>query len=438
VWNRPHVKLVGLPNGVFEDLVVYISRKMIAPTLLLMLAACSGSDSKDGVDPSNLTATASMFRVPALISVAPSSVTVAIGAKTTLSSVIKDASGQLLPGLRSSWAEWYSSDTTIAKVGMTSGVVTGVHSGVVTITAVAGLASAKSNVTVNGTSSPTPLPPTPTPPTPVPPTPTPPSSGTGLSGLGLISDDFTKYSSTAAFLANVTSNIGGTGGLGSLYGDGANANLAQIDPSVQYNGHAALKYNQPGGVSNTPELWVRLPQSLSVMWLRAKIRFSPGFTTTGTLGNSANAYKMLGWAWDTYDGSGRVEIANTSQYQLYWTALAKSTGAVVGGGVYGMGGSVNTEWTDGGWYDYIVEVDFSKNPGVARLWMAKDGQTPVLRATSSSNMQGSAALPKLTNVNWGMNFNQVRAAGQTQALWYGQWEVVDGVAHPDPYKLGVQ
>jgi hypothetical protein len=261
-----------------------------------------------------------------------------------------------------------------------------------------------------------------------------------LSGLALVSDDYSKYASTAAFLANVSSNIGGTGNyLTSLYNDGVSANLAQIDPSVQYNGHATLKYNQPGGSAASPSFEVYFPngKTLTKMWLRAKIRFSPGFTTTGTLSNSANAYKALGWGWNTYDGSGRLEITNTNQYDFYWTPIYN--GSSIGGGTHTSAGTVGTQWTDGAWYDYIIECDFSNGiTGVSRVWISKDGQTPVLRATSSGALTGGRALPGLDYVALGLNFNQVRAANQTQALWYGQWEVVDGVAHPDPFGLGVQ
>jgi len=236
----------------------------------------------------------------------------------------------------------------------------------------------------------------------------------------------------------VTSNIGGTGGATSLYNDGVNANLAEIDPLVQYNGHSTLKYNQPGGSAASPSFEAYFPngQTLTKMWLRAKVRFSPGFTTTGTLSNSANAYKLLGWGWNTYDGSGRLEITNTNQYDFYWTPLLN--GSSLGGGTHTSGGSISTEWSDGGWYDYILECDFSAGTsGVSRVWMARDGQVPVLRATSSGTIGGNT-LPGLRYVALGLNFNQVRAANQTQAVWFGQWEVVDGVAHPDPFGLGVK
>lgn len=284
---------------------------------------------------------------------------------------------------------------------------------------------------------------TPTPPPPVvvdtnpvvttPPTPpTNPSSSTWVVG-----DSFTQYKTTAAFLANVSSAIGGTGNPGtSVYTDGANASQASIDPTVLYNGHQTLKYTQPGGIANSPELWAKVSPSSKNIWFRAKIRFSPGFTTTGVTPNSAAAYKLLGMAWDTYDGSLRLEITNTTQYQLYWGPTAKSSGVALVTVQYGDMKNITTEWTDGQWYDYIIDLDFTKPQGVARVWRAKDGQAPVLTGTSATSMlSASNPWPNINQVMLGMNFNQQRAAGQNQALWYGRWEAIDGIAHPNPYGL---
>jgi hypothetical protein len=359
------------------------------------------------------------------ITLLPVTATLAVGSSLALNGNIKGTDGVDLTAVLGPEATLRSSDTTIATVS-NLGLVTGLRNGVDTIIAQVGSLSQTSIITVVGGSSGST-------------SPSQPSSGSGspLSGLALVSDDYSKYGSTQDLLANISSNIGGTGSPSTaLYTDGVNPQLAELDKTVTYNGHATVKYNQPGGVANSPELWVGLRQTLSHLWLRAKVRFSPGFTTTGTLANSANAYKLLGWGWNAYDGSGRLEISNTNQYQLYWNVQDKNTGTLIGGGVYGIGGNITTEWSDGGWYDYIIEVDFSQAiTGIARLWMAKDGETPVLRTVSSSTMQGGAALPGLTEVMLGMNFNQVRTAGQTQALWFGEWEVVDGSQYANPYNV---
>ena len=265
------------------------------------------------------------------------------------------------------------------------------------------------------------------------------STGPGLSGLALLSDDFTGYANTAALQNRIGVNVGGTAsGLGMLYNDGQNGQLAEIDQSVLYNGHPTMKYNAPGGIASIPELWPTLPHPLSTMWLRVKIRFSPGFTTTGTLTNSSNAYKLLGWGFAGSYGSGRVEITNTTQYQLYYATQAVSNSYIPTStpAQFGIAGNVTSEWTDGNWYDYILEYKItSPTTSVARLWMARDGSTPVLRATSTSTSLTGYTMPDVSRVMLGMNFNQVRTASQNQALWYGQWEVVDGNQHPNPFGL---
>jgi hypothetical protein len=259
------------------------------------------------------------------------------------------------------------------------------------------------------------------------------ATGPGLSGLALVSDNFAKYSSTTELMANITSYAGGTGDYRTaFYIGGVNANLIQIDKTVLYNGHATMKYNQPGGTAKTPELKVYFP-ARSHIWYRVKVRFSPGFTTKGTLVNSSNAYKLISWGWDGVEGSGRIEITNTTEYQLYENVQTGPT--LIGGGNYLIGGSITTEWSDGGWYDYVVEVDHSQSTGVIRLWRGKNGQALVYKGQVIEKMNNGSLMPAITNIAVGLNFNQVRAADQNQALWWGQWEVVDGTQHPNPFGL---
>ena len=255
-----------------------------------------------------------------------------------------------------------------------------------------------------------------------------------MTGFGIVSDDFTHYSSTADLERNISSLAGGTGDYHTvLYSDGLNGQLATLDNTVLYNGHATMKYKQPGGGMSTPQLHVYFPAATHI-WYRVKVRFSPGFTTTGVLTNSANAYKLISWGWSNgFDGSGRIEISNTTQYELYENV---QTGpSLVGGSQYLTAGNITTEWTDGGWYDYIVEVDHSQPAGVIRMWRAKDGQTPIYQGQQQETMNNGSSMPPLTNIAVGLNFNQVRAPNQAQALWWGQWEVVDGTQHPNPFGL---
>ena len=86
---------------------------------------------------------------------------VGIGNTVRLATSVVGASGQRLPGMESLLARWKSSDTTIATVSVT-GVVKGLHAGIVTISAFAGRQTASSTVTVGtgrtGTTGHTPQP----------------------------------------------------------------------------------------------------------------------------------------------------------------------------------------------------------------------------------------------------------------------------------------
>jgi hypothetical protein len=46
-------------------------------------------------------------------------------------------------------------------------------------------------------------------------------------------------------------------------------------------------------------------------------------------------------------------------------------------------------------------------------------------------MNDGSPMPLLSYISVGLNFNQVRA--QSQAVWWGEWEVVDGNQHPNPF-----
>ena len=412
-----------------------LPRNMVFSTFLLAVAAgCSGTDIlPTSVDSPSAKVLASRLTTSPTITITPNPASVAVGSSVKLSVNVK--------------AHWSSSDTTIAQVAP-SGSVSGRKDGIVVITASANGISAIDTVTVgtgvaatttttsitNALSTSTTSTSTTSTTTS---TTTTSSTGSGLSGVGLFADDFTQYHNTADLMANTSSLIGGTGNYQTvLYNDGANANLVSLDTVVRYNGHATMRYDQPGGVATTPTLHHAFYSvaPLTKMWLRAKIRFSPGYTTTGTLTNSANAYKMLGWGWSGFNGRGSLEISNTNEYEFYWYVF-NSTGQTIAGGNVSSAGTISTEWTDGGWYDYILEYEItSDTTAIARAWFQKDGAAPTLRAvTTGAGPVGT--IPAVNAVFLGLNFNQVRATTQNQSIWYGQWEVVDGTQHPNPFSI---
>ena len=261
-------------------------------------------------------------------------------------------------------------------------------------------------------------------------------------GNGLVSADyFAQYATTA----NLQAKIGR--GVSFLYYDNIDPQLASIDNTVKYNGGNTMKYTFPASSATSPQL-VTPVRPLTNMWLRVKIRFSPGFTTTGeyngvvTAANptgyySANAYKFLSWAWEGLNGRSEIMITNTNEYQNLIDVFPPDYGTTGGRPsmqAYASAGRVSTEWSDGGWYDYIIHYEIL-TPLTARqrLWIARDGSTPVLRATSNLTALADVPLPPINRVQFGRNFNQLRKANQAQYIWYGQWEIYDGKINARPF-----
>jgi hypothetical protein len=302
-------------------------------------------------------------------------------------------------------AVWTSSNPLVASVAR-RGLVTGNKLGVVTISAKSGNLTVSKMLVVAGVTYVQPA----------------------ISAKRLLGDDFTSYSNSAALMANV--------GVGRLYNDGVNQHLATIDTSVKYNGHQTMKYNQAGGTSATPELWPSLPTKLPNVWLHAVIRYSPGWTTKGVLTNGTdNSYKILAMGWSGYDARAGFQFDNTSAYHIFTNAVTR-TGQTAMPAVYGFAGSPTTEWQDGAWYDYYLNYEvLTPTTTRYRLFKCRSGQTPVLVATVNNTVSSGYAAPLVGSVMLGQNFNQVRAATQNQAIWYGLWEVVDGATYPNPFKI---
>jgi hypothetical protein len=303
-------------------------------------------------------------------------------------------------------AVWTSSNAQIASVSK-KGVVTGNTLGFVTISAKSGNLIASKILVVSGITFVQPA----------------------ISAQRLMGDDYTTYSTTAAFMANV--------GIGRLYNDGVNQSLVSLDTSVKYNGHATLRYNQPGGTDKTPELWPSLPNGMKLtnVWLHVVIRYSPGWTTKGVMTNTDNSYKILGFGWSNYYARAGFHLANTTAYQIFTNAV-NTSGQTVMPAVFGMAGSPTTEWQDGGWYDYYLHYEATSATATRfRLWRGRAGQAPVLVATVNNSVPVGAKVPSVGSVMLGQNFNNIRAASQNQAIWYGMWEVIDGSTYPKPYAI---
>jgi hypothetical protein len=266
-----------------------------------------------------------------------------------------------------------------------------------------------------------------------------PAGGNGpeLSGKAFLSDDYHAYSSSAALRSNISSLHAGTGDPHtSLYNDGPSAGLAELDATVTYNGHPTVKYNQPGGTAAGPQMWPSFPKGklLTDMWFRAVIRFSPGFTTYGVTPNCAKAYKLLGWGWEGMTGRGGLGFTNTTDYTFTWglESAGKSLGFTEPTGFR----KVTTEWTDGAWYDYVIHYEqTSATTTRTTLYIGRNSETPRLVYVMNGAANPGVTVPPVDRVMLGLNFNSVREQSQNQALWYGEWEVVDGSQYANPFDL---
>lgn len=261
------------------------------------------------------------------------------------------------------------------------------------------------------------------------------TDGPDLSGKAFLSDNY-QYANTAALLANISANAGGRGSPHTaLYDDGPNAGRAVVDTNVTYNGHPTVRYDQLSGTSAGPEMWAgfRNGKTVTNMWLRAIIKFSPGFTTYGVTPNSANAYKLLGWGWAGTNGRGGLGFTNTNEYTFTWS-VASLTGNNLGVTELTGPRTVTTEWSDGAWYDYVVHYE-QTSATITRTsyYIGRSNATPVLIFTMNGAIKSGSSIPPVNRVMLGLNFNSTRV--KSQALWYGQWEVVDGSQYANPFNL---
>ncbi len=483
--------------------------------ILTAVACAGTDANKNGPDVADLTATDYSLPASAVVQVAPNAPALDIGQTVKLATAFVDGAGRPVEGVMGVLARWRSSDTTIATVsvtGVVKGLKDGhvtitamagrrVASSFVTVrhrpttsteqqpdtgksvaqtdaatTTAPTAAPAKPETPATSTpatttpaTTPT-KPPTVTPPPPAsappvaaaPPTAPAPISapisspqtgidGPSLSGNAFVSDDYRSYANTAALIAKVSVNVGGTGSpQASLYTDGPNAGTAQLDPAVTYNGHPTVRYDQRSGTTQGPEMWVGFPngKTLTNMWLRAVIRFSPGFTTLGTTPNSANAYKLLGWSWAGTNGRGGLGFTNTTDYTFTW-GVQSYQGANLGFTEPTGFRKVTTEWSDGAWYDYVIHYQqISATTTRTSFYLGRNNSTPQLVYTMDGAINPGSAIPPVNGVMLGLDFEldsyhiagavvwPVGSGGRRPVLQSVQPELTSAFAHQPKERRG--
>lgn len=390
-------------------------RTMITVFLPFLFAVGGCSDAVQPIDPT----------MPASLIVTPAKSEVGVDSSVAVNVVAVNSNGNPVTAT----LRWSVSDTTIAVVS-DHGLVSGRSQGMVTVSASSGSVTGTTSITVRQANAAVPGPTAPTPP----------ATGAGLSGFAFAYDDFSSYASTAELVGAIPGSPAPQVTSNPRYVEINNSDLLLLDRTVLYNGHPTLRYRQPESSDRSPSLYVPVSPNRDKVWIRGKIRWAPGFSTEGTGFNSEGnvsspSYKIIDWAWSgVFVGRGGFDVTNGNQYQLSFDVRREGGTTVIGPFAYGVAGRAAAEWTDGLWYDYIVYFErLSDSQTRSRVWMARDGETPVLRATVDGPMIVGAVAPRVARVMLGLNFNQVRRAGQNQALWWGQWEIVDGSKYANPF-----
>lgn len=266
------------------------------------------------------------------------------------------------------------------------------------------------------------------------------NNGTGPPPPGnytvVVGDNWT-YSSDAQLMAANLFNWGASGVAGPIdnYVDLVNdATFGQV-----------VRITQPLDSTEgfSPQMHKVLPVPLDKVWWRFRIRFSVGWTAVGSGGvSTGNAYKVAHMYMPGGGAAGRtrVDIENTTQINFGFGFPGRSYTQTAQSGNWS--GTVNTEFTDGQWYEFIFYHEkLGVTTGRTRWWRRKltQGGTIVDNPFFFAQIDATGAtsadtFPQIREIAQGINKN--RSNDQTQYIYWGPWEVVDGSIYPNPFGVG--
>ncbi|KPL02361.1 MAG: hypothetical protein AMK75_02870 [Planctomycetes bacterium SM23_65] len=185
----------------------------------------------------------------------------------------------------------------------------------------------------------------------------------------------------------------------------------------------------------------KFAKPLDNFWVRLRVRYSPGFTLRGSSPRHANAsYKLFFILFQKATGRSGIEFANGTQY-FYSNGQGNFKRKTEKGfGTHKHGGHVEGEWTDGEWYEHIIHREVTgPNMYVHRFYrrrLTENGKIVDLPwnfwGLETIGQEGQVARP-VRAIQLGANKN--KSNDQTQHLYWGPWEVVDGSRYPNPFNL---
>ena len=338
--------------------------------------------------------------------------TIAQGATSQLTAVLRDAAGNVLTGRVVTWS---SSNTAVATVA--NGLVTGVAPGTATITATSEGRSGTTNITV----------PTPTPPPP-------PGQYTVYAG-----DDWHSYTSVADMKAKQQTSGGGFWWY--ITGDPYQYVSLQQDPT--FGQVVRTEFPQTDLVGYAPK-YAHSFSPISKLWFRFRMKYTPGWTSVGpNPPGHANSYKVAFWMWEQgmgWGSRGQIELSNTDEY-------------IVGMGVSRNGtyvrynetslpgstswGNVTTEWSDGEWWEFVVYYQKTSTTSARQyLWKRRltQGGTIVNNSWHFIGWEYTGAeTPRVGEIRIGETKN--KSNPHTMYISWGPWEVVDGDKFANPWGM---
>lgn len=206
---------------------------------------------------------------------------------------------------------------------------------------------------------------------------------------------------------------------------------------------------RPG--SSSPQLRFTLARPLDKVWIRFRVRFSPGWTARGTQGPSQGAaYKVMHMYMVGGGASGRtrVDIENGTQFgcgmgfpkrRYRETPLPGHRGGGLGCGTATPAGGVGDEFNDGEWYEWIVYHEKTgPTTGRVQYWHRKLTQGGVIANASwrfsgwsMTGLTSADEFPVVRELKLGINKN--REPDVTQYIYWGPWTVIDGSVAHDPF-----
>jgi len=197
----------------------------------------------------------------------------------------------------------------------------------------------------------------------------------------------------------------------------------------------------PRQVGRTYCFTQRFKKPLGNVWVRFRVRFSPGFDLDGAVPAGANqAYKLFFLTFKGATGRTGIEFANRRQYIYTNLQGGFQRQSEESFGTHRWGGHVAGEFTNGEWYEYIVHREITgPNAYVNRFYRRQLTRKGVIVnlpwnfwGIKTVGKPGQVARPA-GGIQLGANKN--KSNDKTQYVYWGPWEVVDGSKHPNSFKV---